>query len=120
MLDLVLCQCDPGDPLSFWPEPALVKRRNVVKPQGAEIQLAHKALAEAVARTATEPASTKAPASVMKRRATDAEQRLRKERDALRDSLHEHAEELSDALAQAELAEQRLDERPVDDETEQL
>ena len=56
----------------------------------------------------------------MKRRATDAEQRLRKERDALRDSLHEHAEELSDALAQAELAEQRLDERPVDDETEQL
>ena len=45
----------------------------------------HKASAEAVGRAATtEPASTKAPASVMKRRATEAEQRLRKERGALR------------------------------------
>ena len=56
----------------------------------------------------------------MKRRATEAEQWLRKERDALRRSLDEQAEELSDALARAELAEQRLGERPADDETEQL
>ena len=47
----------------------------------------------------------------MKRRATKAEQRLRKERDALRRSSDEHAEELSDALARAELAEQRLGEQ---------
>ena len=44
----------------------------------------------------------------MKRRSTEAEQRLRKERDALRQSSEEQAEELSDALARAELAEQRL------------
>ena len=56
----------------------------------------------------------------MKRRSTEAEQRLRKERDALRRSSDEHAEELSDALARAELAKQRLDERPADDETEKL
>ena len=62
----------------------------------------------------------KASASVMKRQATEAEQRLRKERDALRRCLDEQAEELPDALARAELAKQRLDERPADDETEQL
>ena len=56
----------------------------------------------------------------MKRRSTEAEQRLRKERDALRQSSEEQAEELSDALARAELAEQRLGERPADDETEEL
>ena len=57
----------------------------------------------------------------MKRRATEAEQRLRKERrGALRQSFDEQAEELSDALERAELAEQRLGERPADDETEKL
>ena len=56
----------------------------------------------------------------MKRRSTEAEQRLRRERGALRQSSKEQAEELSDALARAELAEQRLGERPADDETEEL
>ena len=56
----------------------------------------------------------------MKRRSTEAEQRLRKERDALRQSSKEQAEKLSDALARAELAEQRLGERPAEDETEDL
>ena len=56
----------------------------------------------------------------MKRRPTEAEQRLRKERGALRQSSKEQAEELSDALARAELAEQRLGERPAEDETEEL
>ena len=69
----------------------------------------------------TEPASLKVLASVMKRRSTEAEQQLHKERDALRQSFDEQAEELSDALARAELAaEQRLGECPADDETEQL
>jgi len=45
---------------------------------------------------------------------------MRKERGALRKSSKEQAEELSDALARAELAEQRLGERPAEDETEDL
>ena len=72
-----------GHPLLYWSEPALAP---VMPPGPKEPRTSsrHKASAEAVVRVATEPASTKAPASVMKRRATEAEQRLRKERGALR------------------------------------